>query len=297
MAKRPLTIFKMASGLLVAGTTGCLSTAANLPGQPVVLTPGASEELRAQLLQVAPPPVRLVRVEDLAGPPPAVTLVRAAGGEPTTVLPAPKPAPAEAAAPPAVPAPAAAPPPASPGEPPTTGWARCKKGLRECFLGFREEFLAPPLGHFVYEHGKTMVANGDAARMVLYAYDFEEGCDRLNVRGHDQLVKICAMMPQNFYPLVIERTPCQPGLAEARRLAVLNQLAQGPFPVPPERVVVGLPVATGLAGREAEIVHRSFLNQTRVDGLPLQPPLTSIGGTFLAPGQSIGTGLLQQPPQ
>jgi hypothetical protein len=61
------------------------------------------------------------------------------------------------------------------------------------------------------------VANGEAARMVLYRYDFEDGSPMLNARGLDELARIAALLPQNFYPLVVERTPCDPGLAEARK--------------------------------------------------------------------------------
>jgi hypothetical protein len=315
MANRPLKIFKMASGLLVAGTAGCLTGTPNLIGHPVTLLPAAAEGPRPQLLQVQPAPVKLVPVEELAaatgapaGTPelaapgkegarvevrhfekPAVTLVQAAGTpkEPANAeaLPPPKPAEAPPAAPPAAAAePAPVAPATTPAHPvvlpaapgvrpaqPMDYWTRCKLALQRCFLGFREEFLAPPLGHYVYLHGKTMAANGDAARMILYEMDFEEGCDRLNLHGHDRLMKICALLPQNFCPLVIERTPCQPGLAEARRLAILNELAHGPFPVPPERVVIGPQLAVGLSGREAELINISLLGQTQADGFPFFP--------------------------
>jgi len=56
--------------------------------------------------------------------------------------------------------------------------------------GYPEEFEAPPLGHFVKSHFRTMVANGEIAQMVLYRYDFVDGHEFLNLRGRDQLVKI-----------------------------------------------------------------------------------------------------------
>jgi hypothetical protein len=324
MANRPIKFFKMASGLLVAGTAGCLATAQNFPGQPLALTP--AEGPKPQLLQVQPAPVKLVRLGEPAATGsagssryvttrgtdgiqvlhlerPPVTLVRAASETQAPadaeLLPAPKSAPAEpvpAAGPPTPQAAAQGTPPGPTPQrcaPPLSQWARCKRALQECFLGFREEFLSPPLGHYLYEHGKTMVANGDAARMVLYQYDFEEGCDRLNLRGHDQLVRISAMLPQNFFPIVVERTPCQPGLAEARRLMVLNELAHGAFPVPPERVVIGPALATGVSGREAEIIYLNLLGQTAGDGLPFLPRTQSssvLGSTTGTGSGAIGVG-------
>ena len=48
-----------------------------------------------------------------------------------------------------------------------------------------EEFEAPPLGHFVYLHARTQVANGETGRMILYDYDFEDG--QLSIRVSVQL--------------------------------------------------------------------------------------------------------------
>src|SRR5262249_56057796 len=106
-------------------------------------------------------------------------------------------------------------------------------------FGWPSEFKRPPLGQSVYDNYQVQVANGDAARMVLYDYDFV-GCGaHLNLKGKDRLGQIAAMLPSNFFPIVIERTPANPALAEARRLEVLSLLAQGPFPIPPERL--GIP--------------------------------------------------------
>ena len=51
------------------------------------------------------------------------------------------------------------------------------------------------------------MANGNAARMVFYHYDFVEGTAQLNVRGRDKLVKVAQLLPATFLPVVIERTP------------------------------------------------------------------------------------------
>jgi len=145
-------------------------------------------------------------------------------------------------------------------------WQRCKADLQKSFLGDPREWESAPLGYFLYQHGRTMVANGDAARMVFYHYDFIECSDQLNLRGKDKLAKIAGMLPKNFFPIVIERMPEHVMLAEARRQTVLNELALGAFPIPPERVVVGMPIANGLKGSEALLIYTNLLSNTQTGG-------------------------------
>jgi hypothetical protein len=118
----------------------------------------------------------------------------------------------------------------------------------------------------VYQTYGQQVANGVAARMVLYQFDFLPGCAGLNLHGLDQLAKIACLLPHNGFPIIIERTPGNPGLAEARRLTVLNVLGHGPVPIPAERVVIGPSIALGLDGVEAEIIYFNLLSQDRSRG-------------------------------
>jgi hypothetical protein len=134
---------------------------------------------------------------------------------------------------------------------------------KNCFLGYEEEFVARPLGESANQNIQVQAANGAAARMVLYRYDFLACGPGLTLRGKDQLAKIVARSAHNGFPIVIERTPECPGLAEARRLVVLNELAHGPIPVPPERVVIGPPLAIGLRGIDAVLIHDNLLKLTQ----------------------------------
>jgi hypothetical protein len=123
------------------------------------------------------------------------------------------------------------------------------------------------LGYFQYQHGQTEVNNGIATLMTLYQYDFVDCSDQLNLHGRDQLAKIASIMPKNFCPIVIERTPESPALAEARRATVLKELAHGPFPVPPQRVVIGPSLGDDLRGIEAQLINMNFMVQTLTRGL------------------------------
>jgi hypothetical protein len=169
-------------------------------------------------------------------------------------------------------------------------WHRtqCKRLLQEHLLGYAEEFNEWPLGACVDAQARTQATNGLAARMVFYHYDFEEGSSQLNVRGRDKLAAVAATLPTTFLPVVVERTPRTPGLDSSRRSVLLAQLAQGDFPVPPQRVVIGPGIAHGMTGVESMLIFQRQLSNLGSGG--------SVGGGaasgFVGGGGSFdGTGL------
>jgi hypothetical protein len=102
--------------------------------------------------------------------------------------------------------------------------------------------------------------------MVLYDYDFVCGGAELNLRGGDRLQQLATMCKSQAYPVIIERTPYDSSLGEARRVVVLNRLSALGIAMPPERVVIGVPLAIGLSGTEAVIIYRNLLRQTENSG-------------------------------
>ena len=172
---------------------------------------------------------------------------------------------------------------------PLPWWKRYKVGLWPC-LGFEAEFEPVPFGASVNTIYRQHVENGDAARMVLYHYDFVDNTSTLNTRGQDQVAKIAALAAQNGFPVIVERTPWNPKLAEARRLAVLRQLGRGGLMIPAERVVIGAPIANGLRGSEAEIIYQNLLSQTRERGLVTGAASGLLGAPTTSPGAGGGTG-------
>jgi hypothetical protein len=136
---------------------------------------------------------------------------------------------------------------------------RCKRALQEFAAGFPEEFNEWPLGSSLYAHGRLQVANGNAARMVFYHYDFEDGSPQLNVRGRDKLAKIAPLLPATFNPIVVERTPTTPGLDDQRRSLLLAEMSTSRFCIPPERVLIGPPISNGMAGVESIFVYGNQL--------------------------------------
>jgi hypothetical protein len=145
-------------------------------------------------------------------------------------------------------------------------WQRMKRNLQRSFLGDPREWQAPPVGYWLYMNNRVQVSNGDAARMVLYHFDFCEGSDQLNLAGKDKLARIAGLLPKNAFPIVIERTPDNVQLAEKRRVAVFNELAHWPFPIPAERVIVAVPYAKGLNSIEAPVIANTLYTNTQSQG-------------------------------
>jgi hypothetical protein len=162
-------------------------------------------------------------------------------------------------------------------------WRRLQGKL----LGYPEEYEPRPLGASLYEHGNIMVARAAAARLVLYRYDFLDGTSELSPRGLDQLAKYTAQLAASPFPLIVERTPADPSLAERRRYAVLAKLATGPCPLPSDRVLVGVPAAHGMSGTDAYIIGNNALTRTLNYGPPI--PLLS-SGVNSPSGGAPGTG-------
>ena len=136
-------------------------------------------------------------------------------------------------------------------------------------LGYPEEFPPKPLGESFHAFGRVMVANGAEARMALFDYDFEPDSPELSARGRDQLSRIAAQLAASPFPLIVERTSTDPGLAAARREVVLNELASASFPIDPNRVLIGAPLPFGMSGVNAQIVGANALNRAQQYGPPI----------------------------
>jgi|GEM_PF-5047017 len=142
-----------------------------------------------------------------------------------------------------------------------------KPGLQETHWGYPEEFCEKPLGYYTSANFKTMVANGEASRMVLHEMDFVRGEARLNERGREQLAKMAHMLPRNFFPLIIAQSGDDMTLADARRTAILGLLNESGFAVPEQRIVLATPLSRGLVGTEGEIIANTYFGSFEAGGV------------------------------
>jgi len=65
--------------------------------------------------------------------------------------------------------------------------------------------------------------------------------------------------------VIVERSR-DAALDETRRAAVLAALSDGPFPIPPERVLIGPSISRGISGEEGLIIHGTELKRTEFAG-------------------------------
>ena len=168
---------------------------------------------------------------------------------------------------------------------------RWRQHWRDKLWGYPQEFDDALLGAAVETHAVSQIANGRAARMGLYQYDFIPDSDQLKPRGKATLMRIAEWLPGNFCPVFVEPTPGNPELDQARRIAVWQELANGLCPIPSERVIIGQPGIRGLMGAEALIVDKNLLMQTSSRGATAGGGATGAAGASGAGGGSpITTG-------
>ena len=139
----------------------------------------------------------------------------------------------------------------------------------------------------------VQIANGQAAQLVLYRYDFQDagGPDPsvLNRYGLSRLERLLPRMESCPWPLIIEPVPDHPEISHARRLHVLQWLStKMGAPINDGRVVVAYPPAAGLSGVEAIEIDASLIQQTRTKGGPMPSDTSGSeqSGTGLSSGSS-----------
>jgi hypothetical protein len=128
--------------------------------------------------------------------------------------------------------------------------------LHDKFIGRPDTFIEPPLGFYVKEQMTMQVAKADAHRFMLYRSDFLPGTDRFSPTGASRFNLMYSRLQGWLGPVTVEWTPDEPGLAQARRRAVLATLQKAGRPLIAERVLIGpspSPGAamSGLAGTES----------------------------------------------
>lgn len=162
-------------------------------------------------------------------------------------------------------------------------------GLKACLQyshwGYCDLFEEIPLGARLRAHQQAQVCSGYAARLWLYRYDFCDDRASLNEAGHKRLTELAGAFPEwSHHVLVIETTPGNPQLDEARRANVAKLLEAAGTPA---TVVVGVPTISAPFGDETREWNKLFLKQVRSGG-------AQTGGSSGGTGMGMGGGT--QPP-
>jgi hypothetical protein len=123
--------------------------------------------------------------------------------------------------------------------------------LQDNFIGYPQEFIEPPPGFTLNETFGTMKGKANVHRFTLYQSDFLDDSDRLSPVGAARFNLMATRLCGWLGPVVVEWSPDRPGLAEARRAAVVAALQGAGLPVIPERVVIGPSPYPGMLGTDA----------------------------------------------
>jgi hypothetical protein len=184
-----------------------------------------------------------------------------------------------------------------PREGPLQRWNRRRKAkCQDTLWGYPEEFVDAPLGASVQANLQVMTTKGQAARMVLYQYDFFPGTDKLKARGKLQVAKIAAWLPTSTFAVLVEPSGKGPTLDEARRQAVWREFTNIQISIPVERVIVASPTGHGLVGPEAVLIQSNRDRQTTARGISAGGSGGSSGsGSGGAGSGNSGSGASQSP--
>lgn len=116
-----------------------------------------------------------------------------------------------------------------------------------------------PAGTALHAIMGTQIANGVAAQLVLYEYDFHPNEPRLNCHGMMRLLDAARQLSRTPFPLLIQPTLIDPTLDNARREFVVGHLLSLEPALSAERVVIGFPPSRGLDGVDAVLTHDRVL--------------------------------------
>jgi hypothetical protein len=152
--------------------------------------------------------------------------------------------------------------------------------LEENFIGQPSNFVEPPVGYYVNEQFAVQVAKADPHRFTVYRSDFIAGTDQFSPVGASRFNIMYRKLPAWPGPVTVEWTPDQPGLANARRQAILATLERAGQPLPPERVVIGPSPYPGASAIEAANNYNNLLgrSQNAAQGFALPPAESASSG-------------------
>jgi hypothetical protein len=152
--------------------------------------------------------------------------------------------------------------------------------VQDKLVGYPDNFVEPPLGHYVNEQLAIQVRKADPHRYTLYRSDFLPGTSSFSPIGASRYNIMATRMPGWLGPITIEWTPEQPALAEARRQAIVKTLLDAGQPVLAERVVIAPSPYPGAIGFEPANNYSNALSRAQMSaqGFGLPPAETAAMG-------------------
>lgn len=133
--------------------------------------------------------------------------------------------------------------------------------IKDRMIGEPERFIEPPLGWSVRQNFLAHRQKADIHRFTLYRTDFVYEGEQLTADGLRRLGRMMSTL--QFYPgpLLVEDDPTRPGLAEARREAVIALAAQNGDTIEPSRMIVGRSPYLGGRGDLSQIYEGVLIDR------------------------------------
>ncbi len=143
--------------------------------------------------------------------------------------------------------------------------------LQDKMIGYPENFVEPPLGTYVREQMTLQVAKADPHRFTLYRTDFLPGTNRFSPIGASRFNLMYSRLGGWPGPVIIEWTPDEPALAEARRQVVLQTMQAAGHPLIAERVVIGPSPYPGAFAQEAGNNYNTLIMRSQQAAIAYPP--------------------------
>jgi hypothetical protein len=153
--------------------------------------------------------------------------------------------------------------------------------VQDKFVGYPENFVEPPVGHYLTEQLTVQVGKADTHRFTLYRSDFLPGTTSFSPVGASRYNIMATRMPAWPGPIVVEWTPEQPALAAARRDAIVRTMAESGQPILADRVVIGPSPYPGAMGVDAANNAQNAISRSQL----------SAQGFALPPSESAAMGV------
>lgn len=162
------------------------------------------------------------------------------------------------------------------------------RALQANAIGYPKYFDEPPPGYFIHNHYQAMKANANTHRFMVYRSDFLPGTSAFSPVGAARFNLMASRIGQWQGPVMIEWSPDEPGMAEARRAAVVAVFQRARLPITADRVVIGPPPFPGGLGTDAANNYSIMILRDRQAPLQYTPTPTSASGFGGAGGGGTG---------
>ncbi|MDR3636386.1 MAG: hypothetical protein P4L84_21465 [Isosphaeraceae bacterium] len=135
------------------------------------------------------------------------------------------------------------------------------RALQDGLIGYPNEFYEPPVGAYINANFNTMRAKANPHRFMLYRSDFLAGSNQFSPVGAARFNLMASRLGAWTGPVVIEWSPDEVGLAEARRATVVSTFQRGGIPVAPDRVVIAPTPYTGGLGADSANYYNIMISR------------------------------------